>query len=117
MTSWVVAAAVIWIVMALVSSRLARLRSRSEYVFFALGLLFPLITLVVVAVLQPVQFQSGSIVRLTTKVRLKSGGTLPRGLKAQVRKVSIRNNKKVVSIADKSGKLWWVPATAVRLTS
>lgn len=117
MNGVVAAAVIIWIGAAFACLHLARRRSRSEYVFFVLGLLFPLVTLVAIALMQPVQFQPGSIVRLVSKVRLKNGRVLSRGLKFQVREVSVKNNRRVLSITDDSGTARWVRATAFRLSN
>ena len=106
-----------WFGLGFVCAKIAADKGRSAGGFFLLGLLFPVITLIACLVMQPPQFQCGSVVQLATDVHLDDGTTLHRGWRTQVAEVSVIDNTRVVSISDQLGKQRWVAAKAVRLST
>lgn len=104
-----------WVGMGFLCSYLAAQRGRSAGLFLVLGLLFPIITLIICAVMLPPQLERGSVVQLVSNVRLDDGRTLRSGWRSQVHDVSVMNNTKVVAITDEAGQRRWVAANAVKL--
>jgi hypothetical protein len=111
-----VAVLAVFVLLAFWTSKTAAEKGRSAGLFFVLGLLFPLVTLIVVSVMQPVQFVPGNVVELTTDVNLEAGSVLPRRFRSVVHAVSVIDNTRVLEIAGPTGTLHWVAAKAVRLS-
>lgn len=107
----------VWFGLAFVCAKVAADKGRSAGGFFVLGLFFPVITLIVCLVMQPQQFQQGSVVQLATDVHLDDGTTLQRGFRTKIADVSVIDNTRVVSITDQHGRQRWVAAKAVRLST
>lgn len=80
------------------------------------ALVVPAIALIICLVMQPTQFQTGSIVQLAVDMHLDNGETLPTGWRTKVADVSVIDNTRVVSVSDQAGKMRWVAAKAVRLS-
>ena len=105
-----------WVGLAFLCATLAADKGRSAGGFFILGLLVPGLTLIICLVMQPTQFQPGSIVQLATDVHLDDGTTLLSGWRTKVSETSVIENTRVVSIEDQAGNRRWVAAKAVRLS-
>ena len=103
-----------WVYLAFVCARMAVQRGRSAGFFFGLGLLLPLITLIILAVMQPIQYQAGQIVRVNTNIPMDDGTSITAGHVSKILDVSVLENTKVVQLTDAGGRPRWIAAAAVR---
>ena len=108
---------VVCLVSAFWSSHIATTKGRSAGLFWFLGFVLPVVALVVIYFVNPVQYRPGQIVQTIVKVNLDDGTRIPTGWRSTVHAVSVIDNTRVVSISDSAGVRRWVAAKAIKLSN
>lgn len=102
-----------WLGLAYVPARIAASKGRSFVGFYIAGLFcfFPAL-IVAMAVSRPT-IREGDIVRVTRRVDLDGGATIPHGYAAKVLEVDVIDGKPVVLVKGPAGSSHWISMKAV----